>query len=43
MNDTGLIDKEDLGSTHTRAREVRGLGKLFFEMAGPPLAKVRIY
>ena len=24
MNDVGLVDKEDLGSAHTRAREVRG-------------------
>jgi transposase len=24
MNDVGLVDKEDLGSTHTRAREVHG-------------------
>jgi transposase len=24
MDDAGLIDNEDLGSTHTRAREVRG-------------------
>jgi len=23
MNDVGLVDKEDLGSAHTRAREVR--------------------
>ena len=24
MDDAGLVDKEDLGSTHTRAREVHG-------------------
>jgi transposase len=24
MDDAGVVDKEDLGSTHTRAREVRG-------------------
>ena len=24
MDEAGLVDKEDLGSTHTRAREVRG-------------------
>jgi transposase len=24
MDDAGLVDKEDLGSAHTRAREVRG-------------------
>lgn len=24
MDDAGLVDKEDLGSTHTRPREVRG-------------------
>ena len=24
MDDTGLVDKDDLGSAHTRAREVRG-------------------
>ncbi len=24
MDDTALVDKEDLGSTHTRAREIPG-------------------